>query len=279
MFKSARSSKGNGASQTKHDRGIWFSTSPVFVWVTIVNFVLIFGGTIYTYINVRSIQNTYQEAESRINDAKAKYQEASSELDQSRAKAAQAKADVESLTNNFERFDAQLSELRKESERKLGAIADEARAQLNQLKVEKVSIGSTLRALEDDMKRTIAQNSSTIREEVGKHIEAAGKVVQESSDRLKGLGPEISELKLKIEVKNKEIQDLQLTVNRTLESVRETDKAMKAELVKLQHSRAVDPAMLWTNSNPALRSVYVGVFVLIVLCFIFSIIAVLRSKR
>ena len=119
---------------------IQLSVTWILLWVTTINFALIFGGTIYSQITVNSIQKSYQEAETRLNESKVKYQEASSQLEQQRLKASQTRNDIDSLVKTFDKLDAQLSELKKESARKLESIADEARGQLTQLKSERASM-------------------------------------------------------------------------------------------------------------------------------------------
>jgi F0F1-type ATP synthase membrane subunit b/b' len=219
--------------------GIRFSLTQLLIWVTIVNFVLVFGGTVLTYITVPSIQKTYQEAESRINEAKARYKEASLALEENEAVAAHARAKVE---KRKQQFDADLSDLEK------------------------------------DMKGAIARSSNAVKEDAAKRLQDATKVVQESSERINALGPTISELNIKIETKNKEIQDLQLTANRTLESVRETDKILRSQLSRLQQSRTIEGAMLWMHSDLTLRLVYGSVAFLIALSILLSAAAFVRSK-
>lgn len=146
------------------------SLTQLLIWATTVNFFLIFGGTIYSQITVNSIQKSYQEAEARLNESKVKYREASSELEQQKLRASQLRTEIDLVTKNFERLDAQLSDIKKESARRLESIADEARAQLTQLKNERISIGAALKAVETDMKGTIDQTAKKIKEEVDAHI-------------------------------------------------------------------------------------------------------------
>jgi len=257
---------------------VQFPLLQILLLTTALNFCLIFGGTIYSQITVNSIQKTFQEAESRLNDSKAKYSEASAQLEQQRARAAQTRSEIDSLVKSFDKVESQLSELKKESARKLDSIADEARAQLTQLKTEKASIGNALQVFEAEVKGTVAQNSAKIRSEVEVHMSEARGEISKSKDRLQLLSTEIAEQKAIVDKRNLEIQQFQLTSNRTLESVRETDKSLKQEISSLRQGRGADPMTIWTHSDWVLRSIYIGLGALTLLSLAISLWAVQRSK-
>jgi peptidoglycan hydrolase CwlO-like protein len=181
---------------------IQFPLLQVLLFATVVNFVLIFGGTIYSQITVLSIQKTFQEAESRLNESKAKYLEASTQLEQQRTRATQTSKEIDSLIKSFDKVDSQLSELKKENARKLDSIADEARAQLAQLRVEKANVGTALQAFEADVKGTVTQNSAKIRADVESHMAEARSEITRSKDRLQLLSNEIAEQKAVVDKRN-----------------------------------------------------------------------------
>lgn len=258
---------------------VQFSLLQVLLFATVVNFVLIFGGTIYSQITVLSIQKTFQEAESRLNESKAKYLEASTQLEQQRTRATQTSKEIDSLIKNFDKVDLQLSELKKENARKLDSIADEARAQLAQLRAEKATVGTALQAFESDVKGTVAQNSAKIRSEVGGYMADARSEISNSKDRLKLLSNEIAEQKAVVDKRNLEIQEFQLNSNRALERVRETDKLLKQELSALQHGGVVDPLTIWAHSDWPTRLIFISIGGFALLSIAISFWALHRSKR
>jgi len=305
--KASESSRQDHDSQPTPAYVVQLPLKQVLLWATAINILLILGGTVYSSFTVSSIEKRYQEAESRINESKSKYQGASEALREQIAKAEHARSDIDSLVNNFGKLEGQLSELQrqgngqlksmsdeararlnelegqlselqKEGNGQVKAITDDARAQLDQLKKEKSSIDATLLALESEMKRTIEQDAATIRTEVDKHIRDAKEALRESQERLNVLANEITEQKIKVEVKNKEIQDLQLTANRTLEEVRETDKILKEELRKLQQSRRIDVNMLWEHSDGWLRAIYMTIAALMVFSLVRIGLAPFRKR-
>ena len=248
------------------------------VWATVFNFVLIFGGTIYSQITVQSIHKAYQEAQAKIDDSRSKFRDAEAAFVQQREKATQARADVETMLRSFEKLDAQLAEMRKEGVRKLDSISDEARGQLTLLKVERSNIGTSMAAIGDELRRTIDNNKITVQREVDGHVRAAKDELVASRKLLDTLSGEISALKVAIESKRNEITTLQLTSAQTLQRVRVAEDALQAELARLQKTGRINVALAWENSDSLLKTIYVVAATLAALGFVLSIIANIRKR-
>ncbi|MGD0511087.1 MAG: hypothetical protein ABSA33_04565, partial [Candidatus Micrarchaeaceae archaeon] len=70
-----------------HPRGVrrsfldlYFSPRVILIAFTLLNVALFIGGTVYTGVQVRSIQERYEEAFQKISDAKLKYETADMKL-------------------------------------------------------------------------------------------------------------------------------------------------------------------------------------------------------
>ena len=283
------STKGNAASTDSSSSApvkspldpipAYLTPQRLLVWATVVNFVLIFGGTIYSQITVLSINRAYQEAQARIDDSRSKYRDAEAAFIQQREKATQAKADVETMLRSFGKLDAQLAELRKEGARKIDSISDEARGQLTLLKVERSNIGTSMAVLGDELKRMIDTNKITIQKDVEGHVRAAKDELVASRKLLDTLSGQIAALKVAIETRNQEIVTLQLTSAQTLQRVRAGEDALQTELARLQKTGQIDIDLAWKNSDLLLKAIYVGAASLALLGFVLSIIANIRASN
>lgn len=246
--------------------------------VTGINFALIFGGTLYSQLTVNSIQKTYHEAEARLNESKTKYFEASSSLQEQRGRAEKARSELDSALKRLDQLDTVLAELKKEGFRKLDAIANDARAQLTQLKSEHSSIGAALVAFEADTRAAITAKSTRLQTELESHLRDSRRDMDSAKGKLDSLKTEIGEQTSEIAKRELEIQTFQLSSNRTLENVRETDKKLKAELVALQQNRSIDIEILWQHSSPGLRGTFVTTVVVAFLALFASLWRIAKRK-
>src|SRR5262252_6796175 len=140
------------------------SVSPktILISITLLNIALFIGGTVYTGVQVDSIQKRFQEASQKIIDAKQKYDEAEAKSKQIQSIAEDTKVTLRDIQRQAGDLAADVQKKSKESGNEITNIKTQADQQLELLKKSGASIVASMTTYQRETEAALEKAANAV---------------------------------------------------------------------------------------------------------------------
>lgn len=248
---------------------LYISPRSILVFVTMVNIALFIGGTVYTGVQVDSIQKRYAEASTKILEAQQKYDASESKL----------KA-IQTILTDTQRQSAELlADVRNrssENSSEISKIKEESELQLRELKQRSASIITSMSAYQKDTEAALEKASNDVAEKIEQKI-------QFNKDAIQGKQAEIDELELQIKglsanvsVKNLELEKIQRALDDHLAEANRLNVDFAEKIKSITRTDRLTIPLAYELTDPGLKLLFGIPFLA---CFVLAFLKFRRQTQ
>lgn len=205
---------------------LYISPKSLLLFATLVNVALFIGGTVYTGIQVDSIQKRYQDAAAKISEAKQKYDEAEKDyaVADSKLKSIQGL-----LSDARTRTDDLLADVEKKAKASANDIADirgQSEQQLAALKKQSTITLTNISDFQTVTENAIKASATGVATKLEQEIKSNREAIEKKTNDVDALGLQVTGLSAQVQVKKLELAKIQ----KALEEQLTYAKSLNAEL-------------------------------------------------
>lgn len=252
-----------------HDRKsvleqLYVSPRSILAFVTILNIVLFIGGTVYTGIQVPSIQKRYEEASTKILEAKQKYGEADSKL----------KA-IQTILGDTQRQSAELlasvTKRAATSADEIADIKDKSEGQFELLKKKTVAIVTAMSGYQRDTEASLAKAADEVAVKIEQKILSNKKAIEDKQHEIDGLSQQIKGLSAEVEVKRLELAKIQKGLSDQLDLANRLNSEFTNTIKSVAQSGKLTIPLAFTLTSIWLKVLIGGLFLVCLLPGVLSL--------
>lgn len=246
---------------------LYISPRTLLLSVTLMNVALFIGGTVYTGVQVDSIQKRYEEASQKIADAKQKYEEADFKLKSIQSIFDQTRV---TLTDIQQQADKQITDLQKKSKEngdEIASIRNHAEQELDLLKSRSASIAASMSSYQKDTEAALAKAANDVGLKLEKEIQFNKEAIDKKQASIDTLGLQIEGLSAKVKEKALEISKIQKDIEDQLSTAKKLNEEFTNQIKELAHTDKVTIPVVYRITD-------VWAKILIGLIFIGSLLAI-----
>lgn len=244
-----------------------FSPRAILISITLLNIALFIGGTVYTGVQVKSIQERYEEASVKIADAKRKYDEAALNLQSIQVVADQAKASIGNIQKQTSDLLSDLQKRAKDNGNEIAAIKSQADQELDLVKKRGASTIARMNSYQEDAEAALAKAAKEVGLRIEKEIRVNTASIEAKQASIDGLGLRIEGLSAEVKKKDLEIA----TVRKGLEDQLDTAKALNVQFTskvrEIARTDKVTIPVAYSITDIWLKVVFFGVGVVSLVSF------------
>jgi len=276
--------------QMEHKLGIVYSddantlkelyTSPktILMFVTLLNIGLFIGGTVYTGIQVKSIQERYQEAAQKINDAQQKYNEAETKLKQIQTIAEETKGTLRDVQRQAGELVADVQKKSKESGTEITQIRTQAEQQLELLKKSGASTIAAMTAYQRDAENAVAKSAQAVEGKIQEAIKTSSDAVNKNQTSIDALGSQIGKVSVEVKQKELELSKIQTGLQAQLSAAEKLNDEFTSKIKAIARTDKITIPVLFEIADVWLKLVF-GLVILALLIAVTTSILVWRRYR
>lgn len=235
----------------ENSRQLYFSPRYILLAITTINVIIFIGGTVYTGLQVSSIQQRYDEASLKILDAKQKYDEADSKL-----------RSIQVVLNEVERQSVEmLFNVKERVATSAGEIANIKEQSARVLDALREGSADTLSAINDyrkDTEHALEQAATQVARKLEGEIQYNKKAIEEKQASIDDLGLKISELSAEVAVKKLQLEGVQLDLKNQLDEAGRLNADFSTAVRSIIGSGEITMPMLWKASSIWLKILALG---------------------
>ena len=251
-----------------HDRKsvleqLYVSPRSMLVFVTILNTALFIGGTVYTGVQVDSIQQRYEEASAKILEAKQKYDEADSKLKaiqtilgDTQRQSAKMLADVKNRANL--------------SADEITKIKDKSEQQLDSLKESSAATIKAMSSYQRDTEAALEKAAGDVAKKIEQKIQFNTNSIEQKQAEIDGLGLQIKGLSAQVEGKKLELEKVQKGLNDQLDTANRLNSEFTTTIKSIARADKLTIPLAFELSSVWLKVLLGGLFLV---CFLPGILA------
>jgi DNA repair exonuclease SbcCD ATPase subunit len=254
-----------------HDRKsvleqLYVSPRSILVFVTMLNIVLFIGGTVYTGIQVASIQKRYEEASTKILEAKQKYDEADSKLKAIQAILGDTQRQSEQLLAN-------VTKSASSSANEITTIKEKAEGQFELLKKNSVATIAAMNSYRRDTEAALSKAADEVAEKIEQKIRFNKKAIENKQHEIDDLGQQIKGLSAEVEVKKLELKKIQNGLSDQLDLANRLNSEFTNTIKSISHSDKLTIPLAISLTSTWLKVLLGGLFVV---CLLPGVLALLK---
>ncbi|BCD97428.1 hypothetical protein [Marinagarivorans cellulosilyticus] len=250
-------------------RQFYISPKQFLMWATALNVALFLGGTIYTGVQVTSIQERYGQAVAQIGEAQQKYTEAKLALDSVERLEVTVKNRLDQIARDGEALRKQLGEESRAHKESLSRLLEDSDKQYDMLVKKRSDItermSDYLNETDVELKRTASRLTAKLENDI-----------ELQSSAIELIKTDIASVKQDAGSSQKEINALRKTIEDQLKSFEQLETQLKTELDKLVGKGVVTLSHFWRGTDVWLKLLVLGVPIFTLLI---GVVATLRWKN
>ena len=230
---------------------LYFSPRYILLAITAINVIIFVGGTVYTGLQVSSIQQRYDEASLKILDAKQKYDEADSKLRSVQVvlNDAQQQA-IKMLSDVKERVATSAGEI--------ASIKEQSKGVLDALRKSSADTLSEMNGYRKDTEYALQQAAAQVAQKLEGEIQYNKAAIEEKQASVDDLGLKISELSAEVAAKKLQLEGVQLDLKNQLDEAGRLNADFGAAIRSIVGSGEITIPMLWKASSIWLKVLALG---------------------
>jgi F0F1-type ATP synthase membrane subunit b/b' len=190
-----------------HD--LYVSPRTLLISVTLLNIALFIGGTVYTGVQVDSIQKRFQEASQKIVDAKQRYDEAETKSKQVQSIAEDTKVILRDIQRQAGDLATDAQKKSKDIGSELASIRTQADAQLDLLKKSSASIVASMTGYQRETEAALARAANDVGLKLEREIQFNKDAINKKQASVDELGLKIEGLSVRVSQKDLELAKIQ----------------------------------------------------------------------
>jgi hypothetical protein len=243
---------------------LYISPRAMLVFVTLLNIALFIGGTVYTGLQVDSIQKRYEEASTKILEAKQKYDEADSKL---RA--------IQTILGDTQRQSAELLAKvmgdSKASAVEISKIKEQSEQQLEVLKKGGAATMTSMNSYQKETEAALEKAANDVAFKIEQKIQFNKDAIEKKQADIDGLGLQIKGLSAKVEVKNLELQKIQKGLEDQLATANRLNTDFMGKIKTIARTDKLTIPLAFELTDVWLRALLGGLFLLCLLPGLFAL--------
>lgn len=249
---------------------------------TTVNFVLIFGGTLYAKFKVESIQQAYHDAQLKVDESASKFKQAAELLERQRAATERAIADAGSVIVKASELEGQIQTLQRQGAQVVREMTNEAEKETGRV-AERV--GLTLKSIDQKQRELVTRLDETGNVTITQLKGYPDELARKADKELKEIDRQRQEVSVRIAATLKLVEDqkgaadkLELDTKTHLFAAQNAERDLEVDLKELRQSGKLSLLMAWEHSNNVVRAFLVGMCVLALASFALAFMAIRKGS-
>lgn len=230
--------------------------------ITLLNVIFFVGGTVYTSLQVLSIQERYEEAFIKITEAKQKYNQAEQGLRSIKIIEIATKNRLLEIERLAENLILTLEEKSKEGFIKVREIQGKSQNELELLRKSRATITASMNSYKDNTEEELKKIADQVALNLERDIEFNREEIKRKQSIIKNLGIDIQSLARNVGEKSQEISIIQTDIKNQLELANSLNKNFTNEIEAITKTDKITFLLLWSVTDIWVKSVF-GLFVLL----------------
>jgi len=258
---------------------LYISPRTLLLTVTLMNVALFIGGTVYTGVQVDSIQKRYEEASQKITNAKQKYDEADFKLKSIQNIADQTKITLGDIQRQADNLVTDLQKKSKENGDEIIGIKVHAEQELDSLKNRSASIVASMGSYQRDTEAALAKAANDVGLKLEKEIQLNKGEIEKKQASIDTLGIQIEGLSANVKEKSLELSKIQKNIEDQLNTAEKLNEEFTSQVKEIAKTDKITIPVAYRITDIWVKIVFALVVIGSVLALIFGVIFVVNSLR
>jgi chromosome segregation ATPase len=258
-------------SGTNIFRELYVSPRTILISVTLLNIALFIGGTVYTGVQVESIQKRFQEASQKILDARQKYDEAEAKVKQVQSFAEETKVTLRDIQRQAGDLAADVQKKSKESGNEITNIKTQADQQLELLKKSSASIVASMSSYQRETEAALSKAATEVALKLEDKIKFNKDAINDKQASVDQLGLKIEGLSAKVSQKDLELSKIQKGLEEQLGIAIKLNDEFTSKIKSIARTDKVSIPVAYDITDVWLKACFGGTLLVSILLSVMSL--------
>jgi len=255
---------------------LYISPKMLLIAVTLLNVALFIGGTVYTGVQVDSIQKRYEDAAIKIGEAREKYDVADSKLKLIQGIVDQTKITLGDIQRQASASIADLQKQSKESAAEISGIKDKSEQELDRVKKTSEATLANMSSYQKDTEAAVAKTAAGVGVKIEREIQSNKNAIETKQASIDALGLQIVGLSANVDQKALELAKVQKGLEEQLSTAIRLNREFANKITSIARADKITISLAYSITSTWLKILIGALILLSLLTFVLSLFSIRR---